>query len=199
MDDFFNRRNDRFYRNDPFFDDGLFPPYNRSMFDSPFSALHNSMQQIHREMDEMMRSAFGNFPRSQYPHQYPAIDQSNRDQDLDKQVQQYGLNSVFNDNDYLSDWDFVKQLEQLEKQPKTLQNPSNPNMRYYGRSHFYNYSSTGDGKVEERKIIQDSKGNRMESIQKKLGDRIWAKTLKQNEKGKIHLFIFKINFFNLIY
>ena len=164
---------------DPFFDDGFFPSYGRPPFESPFSVLHNSMAQIHREMDDMMRHAFGRYPV------YPQIAQPNsKDQEPgSKQVQPYG---IFNDADYLSDWDFVKQLEQLEKQPNTLR-PSihSPDVQYYGRSHIYNYSATGDGKVEERKVITDSQGNRMESIQKKLGDRVWAKTIKRNEKGEV--------------
>lgn len=177
MDDFFKPRNDQRSRMDPFFDDGFFPSYGRPPFESPFSVLHNSMAQIHREMDDMMRHAFGRYPS------YPQIAQP-PNADSGKQLQPYGL---FNDADYLSDWDFVKQLEQLEKQPNELRPSINqPGMQYYGRSHFYNYSSTGDGKVEERKVIQDSQGNRMESIQKKLGDRVWAKTIKRNEKGEVN-------------
>ena len=184
MDDFFDRRNEK---KDPFFDDGLFPPFNqRSIFDSPFSMLHNSLTQIHREMDEMMRHAFNG---GRFPQRHPKIgDSQTKDEDLDKQVQQYGLNSVFQDDSYLSDWDFVKQLERLDKQPKSTindQTVNEANPKYYGRSHFYNYSSTGDGKIEERKVMQDSQGNRIESVQKKLGDRIWARTIKQNEKGEL--------------
>ena len=181
MDDFFGSRRDR---TDPFFDDGFFPSY-RPPFESPFSMLHNSMAQIHREMDDMMRHAFGPFSGPSYPPvSQPNVQSIDQPKDQDKQVQPYG---IFNDAHYLSDWDFVKQLEQLEKQPNTLR-PSidHPRMQYYGRSHFYNYSSTGDGKVEERKVIQDSQGNRMESIQKKLGDRVWAKTIKRNEKGEVN-------------
>lgn len=184
MDDFFRPRKDP--RNDSFFDDGFFPSYGRPPFESPISMIHNSMAQIHREMDDMMRFAFG---RSAYPEITPPNSQPNDPSNAPepgKQLQPYGSNSFFNDADYLSEWDFVKQLEQLDKRPDALRPSINsPNMQYYGRSHFYNYSSTGDGKVEERKVIQDSQGNRMESIQKKLGDRIWAKTIKRNEKGEV--------------
>ena len=188
MDDFWGER-----RSDPFFDD-VFPQFNnrRRTFDSPLSVLHNSMQQMHREMDEMMRQTFGSFGLHHFPYSQPPFHSRrpavgpNRDQDLDKQVQQYGVDSIF-DDDYTSDWDFVKRLEQLEKQPKPLQpNAANDNqVRFYGRSHMYNYNSTGDGKVEERKVIQDTRGNRMESIQRKLGDQIWARTTKQNDRGEI--------------
>lgn len=154
MDDFWS---DSFGRkSDPFF--GETSPFDRRTFDSPFSVLHHSMQQMHREMDEMMRHAFGQFPSSiQQPYR-PAImspQANNKDQDLDKQVQQYGVGSLFDEDQ--SDWDFVKRLEQLEKQPKDkliMQTDPKTGAQYYGRSHFHTYSSTGDGKVEERKVIQ---------------------------------------------
>lgn len=203
MDDFFSTKRSEKGFKDPFFDDdygGFFSP-NRHQFDNPFFGLHHSMAQIHRDMDDMMRHAFSSFnhpfhhPFNSQPsiapshpsNQQPQITNP-KDRDLDKQVQQYGLDNILNDNSYLSDWDFVKQLEKLEKMPNSL-NPSDSSSQqpnYYGRTHVYNYRSTGDGKIEERKMVQDSKGNRMESIKRQIDDKLWARTVRRNENGEMN-------------
>jgi len=193
MDDFWRERSRFGSRPDAFFDDS-FPQFRSPFFESPFSVLHNSMHQIHREMDEMMRNAFGNFPIDNVPlppaidghrKQPQIVDRSLKDQDLDKQVQKYGIKSIFDEPDYDSEWDFVKKLEQLEKQQPKSTILTDGNRGYYGRSQFYNYTNTGDGKLEERKVVQDSRGNRMETVKRQLGDKIWAKTTKQREGGEM--------------
>jgi len=201
MDDFWRESDQHRHRGG--FNNSGFDPFDSEMIRSPFGgtnpfSLFNHMQQIHREMDNLMQNTFarqfGHFDsdfdqrKSIAPSQHRAIELPNQDKDLDKQVRQHGLRSIFDDN-YINDWDYVKELERLEKQePKSLnsmQTDPNAGFQFYGKSHFYTYSSDGNNKVQERTIVKDSRGNLFESAKRKLNDgRMWAKTIKQNENGE---------------
>jgi len=87
------------------------------------------------------------------------------DMDFDDKVARYGLQSVIDPNDE-------------KRRPE-------PNFSHFASSSSFRKVITSDGRVEEHRVQRDSRGNKVETLTRSLGDKVYSVTKKQDPTGQV--------------